>query len=316
MKRLPQKPAVWLDSDPGVDDAWAIIVAASTCEVRGLSTVAGNVPLPDTYANARRIARELSQNAWPILPGADQPLLSPLMTATAYHGQTGLGDWSPNDRDSEPLDFRARVWQWWHAHAQEMASVHLVVTGPPTNLAIGALAFPELRSLWASVTLMGGALPGAQVDKAQEFNVYVDPHAADIVMHWIQRLQLIGLNVAHKALIPVSDLSRLTEYGRVGTMLRHMLTFYLHKARGEGGQADAFPIDDVVALAAVVHPEFFHWREMPLAVVREGPLRGTVVLSPSDIRRPPVRVATDIDVRAFRAWLWESMDAYRPQRNT
>jgi inosine-uridine nucleoside N-ribohydrolase len=309
---VANKPAVWLDSDPGVDDAWAMVIATSTCEVRGISTVAGNVPLPYTYANALRIVEELGQGHLLVLPGAEQPMLSPLMTATAYHGATGVGNWSPDYVYPVELDLRTRVWEWWHAHASDLQSVHLIVTGPATNVAISALAFPALRDRWASVTLMGGALPGAQIDKAQEFNVYVDPHAADIVFHWMSRVQLIGINVAHKALIPVSDLKRLVHYGQVGNMLSHMLSFYTQKSQGEGGHPEAFPIDDVVAVAAVAHPEFFHWREMPLAVVREGPLRGSVVLSPSDIKRSAVRVATDINVHAFRAWIWDSMETYRP----
>ena len=96
-------------------------------------------------------------------------------------------------------------------------------------------------------------------------------------------------------------------------MLSQMLSFYSERARGEGGDPGAFPVDDVVAVAAVARPELFQWREMPLAVVREGPLRGTLVLSPIDLKRPNVRVASDVDVAGFRTWLWEAMEVYREQ---
>lgn len=305
------KPRVWLDMDPGIDDAWALVVAMNQSIVTGISTVAGNAGLQNTYANAKRVLEVVGGRRVPVVPGASEPLLTPLATAPGFHGQGGMGEWNVSTEIIPPE--MTRVWTWWSQHAGEMNSTHLIATGPLTNIAISLLAYPHLSTIWASVTCMCGALPGAQMDKAQEFNVYTDPHAADIVFHWAQRVQLIGINVAHKAVIPMSDLDRLYRMGEVGHMLEKMLKFYSQRARGEGGDPRAFPIDDVVAVAAVVRPEIFEWREMPLAVVREGPLRGTVVLSPIDVRRSPVRVATDVDVAGFRDWLWEAMDCYEEE---
>ncbi len=294
--------------DPGIDDAWAMATARSQCQVVGVSAVAGNVELPHTYGNAERLMEELDLDC-PLLPGADHPILGPLITAKAFHGPGGVGGWEGRTRVVS--DDQQRVWTYWAEKESGLHDVHLVATGPLTNLAIAYLAHPGLARAFSSVTCMCGALPGAQVDKAQEFNVYVDPHAADIVFHWAQPVQLIGINVAHKALIPVRDVDRLTQYGAVGQSLHQMLAFYSQRSRGEGGNPTAFPIDDVVAVAAVAQPELFQWREMPLAVVREGPLRGAVVISPIDIKRPPVKVAVDINVDGFRDWVWEAMEAYR-----
>lgn len=306
------KPKVWLDMDPGIDDAWGLVVALSSAEVMGVSAVAGNVPLPNTFGNIQRMLSVLGRSDLPALPGAEHPLLGPLITATAFHGATGMGHWEGQVADIP--DDAVRVWRWWAENQRMLSTSHLIVTGPLTNVAIALLAEPQLGRQWKSVTCMCGALPGAQIDKAQEFNVYVDPHAADLVFHWAERVQLIGINVAHKALIPVQDIGRLRRYGKVGRMLREMLQFYTERSLGEGGDPGAFPVDDVVAVAGVVCPEIFQWREVPLAVVREGPLRGTVVLSPVDLRRPNVRVASDIDADAFRAWLWESMEHYLATR--
>lgn len=308
---VKERPHVWLDMDPGIDDAWALIVALTQCTVIGVSTVAGNVPLENTYGNAQKILSTVLHRdpEIPVIPGAGSPLLSPLITATDFHGRGGTGDWKGEIARVGP--HTERVWSWWNRHQNRLRNSHLIVTGPFSNLATSLLAFPELGQAWASVTCMGGALPGAQVDKAQEFNVYVDPHAADIAFHWTERAFLLGINVAHKAVIPVRDIERLREYGVVGDMLQKMLSFYSQRARGEGGDIDAFPIDDVVAVAAVVRPDLFEWTELPLAVVREGPLRGTVVLSPLDQRRKPIKVAQDVNVEGFREWLWDSMEPYR-----
>ena len=294
--------------DPGIDDAWALTVICALKRLKGVSTVAGNVPLDNTFGNARRVLGVLGVDNAPVLPGAEGPLLSRLITAKAFHGDKGLGEWEGDIAPVSP--HTPRVWSWWDDHAQELTTSHLIATGPLTNLAIGVLAFPRLMDTWRSVTCMCGALPGAQVDKAQEFNIYVDPHAADIVFHWVKRLRLIGINVAHQALIPVSDLARLERHGRVGQMLSGMLQFYSERSRGEGGDPGAFPIDDVVAVAAVAEPDLFSWQELPLAVVREGPLRGTVVVSPIDLNRQPVQVAVDVDAHGFREWLWDAMSAF------
>ncbi|NMP20868.1 nucleoside hydrolase [Sulfobacillus harzensis] len=293
--------------DPGIDDAWALAIARSRCHVVGVSAVAGNVALPHTFGNAQRLMEVLHLEV-PLLAGAEHPILGPLITAEAFHGPGGVGEWE--GRTVQVPREQERVWTYWASHLEEWTNVHIVATGPLTNLAIALMAHSPLATAFASVTCMCGALPGAQVDKAQEFNVYVDPHAADAVFHWVTPLQLIGINVAHKALIPVQDVDRLNRFGEVGKTLHRMLGFYSQRSRGEGGNPEAFPIDDVVAVAAVSAPELFRWREMPLAVVREGPLRGTVVISPVDVKRPPVKVAVDIDVAGFRDWVWDSMAAF------
>ncbi len=309
---LAPRPTVWLDMDPGIDDSWAIAVALSRCSVQGISTVAGNVALEHTFQNTHDVLQVLNHSEIPVFPGADGPLLEPLITAKAFHGEQGLGDYVA-DASHIPaiLADTPRVWSRWAQHSTGVSDTHLIATGPLTNLAIGFLAFPELRSAWKSITAMCGALPGTEMDKAKEFNVYVDPHAADVVFRYGARVQMLGINVAHKALVPIRDLSLLPQYGKTGRMLAKMLNFYTIEARGEGGNPDAFPIDDVVAVAAVSYPEIFQWRELPLTVVREGPLRGTVVISPIDVQRPAVKVALDIEVPEFLAWLWESMETYR-----
>lgn len=275
MQAINSEDGIWLDMDPGIDDAWALTVAHTSGHLWGVSTVAGNVALPNTFGNAERILEVLGCIDVPVIPAG-----------------------------------RERAWQWWDRHQQRLPQSHLIATGPLTNLAISALAYPHLRDLWKSITVMCGALPGSQVDKAQEFNIYVDPHAADVVFHWFKRVQLIGINVAHDAVIPIKELERLSRYGRVGEMLSQMLKFYSQRSRGEGGNPEAFPIDDVVAVAAVTQPGLFQWDEMPLAVVREGPLRGTVVVSPIDLKREPIRVAVAIDADGFRDWLWDTMGAF------
>ncbi len=292
--------------DPGIDDALALTVALKRLKILGITTVAGNVPVEHTFQNAQHVLNHVGQNV-PVIPGAHGPLFYPLVTAEHIHGSAGLGDytWDTND---VPMP-KEQAWTWLAQKLEQTTEpCHLVATGPLTNIALLLLAFPDPASRVASITCMAGGMPGATLDKAAEFNVFVDPHAADAVFRYGTNLQMVGINVAHRALLPISDLPRLKHYGRVGAMLFTLLSYYANNARGEGGDPGAFPVDDVVAVAAVDAPELFTWKSMPLTVVLEGILRGTVVLAPFDTKRPEVRVASSIKVPDFLDWFWDSFE--------
>lgn len=294
--------------DPGIDDALALILGLHRLHVLGVTTVAGNVEVQQTYQNAHRILHVAGREEVPVLAGADRPLCHPLLKAEDIHGFSGMDgfpwDLGPVAKPGQP------AWQWMadqvdaHPH-----TLHLIATGPMTNLALWCLCYPGQVHLLESVTCMAGALPGTKMDKTHEFNIYVDPHAADIVFRQAVNLSIIGINVTHRALVPIADLRRLSDFGRVGEMLAALLTFYARHARGEGGDPNAIPIDDAVAVAAVDVPEIFQWTSLPLTVVREGELRGTVVVAPFGSDRPDVRIAREIDVPAFLEWLWHSLES-------
>ncbi|MHB1611123.1 MAG: nucleoside hydrolase [Sulfobacillus sp.] len=297
---------VVLDMDPGIDDALAMVVALNRFTVIGVSTVAGNAPVEQTFQNAHRILQFTRHSTIPVVAGADRPLFYPLLTAEDIHGFSGMGAYTwdvPDVPHSGEL-----AWNWM-ARRLTTSSVrcHLVATGPLTNIAMLLWAHPESHEHIGSISCMGGALPGSKMDKAFEFNVYVDPHAADVVFRYGPNVRLIGINVAHRALMPVSQLDRFKQFGRVGQMLFDLLQFYAVHARGEGGDPQAMPLDDALVVAATEAPELFQWEEMPLTVVREGPLRGTVVLAPYAAEREPVQVATSVDAPQFFEWLWASL---------
>lgn len=303
-----KKPAAWLDMDPGIDDAWALIVAATGLDLKGVSTVAGNVPVQATYRNAREVLRLIDRRDIPTYRGAERPLLYEPLTAESYHGQSGLGPWTPKEpvAVSETLP----VWTHW-SRDPAREPLHLIATAPLTNLALGYLTVPGFASRWASVTVMCGAMPGVRAEKHDEFNIYVDPHAADVVFRRGEKVRVVGINVAHQALLPLADVEKFSTHGSVGRFLSAAMRFYSEKARGEGGNPDAFPVDDLVAVAAVMAPELFTWAEMPLTVVREGPMRGALLITPQDEDRPPVQIATEIDAAGFRDFVWDRMQTYR-----
>ncbi len=306
--------AAWLDMDPGIDDAWALVVAATGLPIVGVSAVAGNVGVRRTAQNAREVLNLLDRGSVRVYPGADRPLIYAPLTAESFHGDSGLGPWTPAAPEV-PGD-AVPVWSHWAGlpptgPGSAETPMDLIATGPLTNLALGYLTLADFGRHWSSVTVMCGALPGVRAEKHDEFNVYVDPHAADVVFQRGHNVRVVGINVAHKALLPLSDVDRLSDdYGRIGRFLATALRFYGEKSRGEGGDPNAFPVDDVVAVAAVMAPSLFQWAEMPLTVVREGPMRGALLITPKDEDRPLVNIATDIDADGFRDFIWERMKTY------
>ncbi len=296
---------VFLDMDPGIDDALAMVTALARLNVRGVTTVAGNVSLAQTFHNAHFVLEQAGRRL-PVFAGAEGPLFYPLLTAHHIHGTSGLGDAiASSGHHAIPSE---RAWTWLAAAvSHQRGPCHLIATGPLTNIALLLLAFPEVSQQLASITCMAGGMPGTRLDKDVDFNVFVDPHAADAVFRYGIHLRLVGINVTHRARVRLADLDRLDSYGRLGKVLHAMLSFYGEKSRGEGGDLNAFPVDDAVAVAAVDAPDLFRWESLPLTVVLEGPLRGTVVVSPLSTKRPPVKVAADLNVPGFLDWLWESL---------
>ncbi|MBN9554914.1 MAG: nucleoside hydrolase, partial [Alphaproteobacteria bacterium] len=170
---------VIIDTDPGVDDAFALLLAMRSPELKieGITPVAGNVPLAFTLPNALRMVEIAGRTDIPVAVGAKVPLQRRLVTATYAHGENGLGGAvfpPPKTKpiaDPAPAFIRRVVRQY-------PGQVTLITLGPQTNLAIALAADPDLARMIKGVVMMGGSLSGGNVTPAAEFNVYVDPEAS------------------------------------------------------------------------------------------------------------------------------------------
>ena len=166
-KQIP----VWIDCDTGTDDSVAIMLAHALPElsVIGLSAVAGNSPLYNTFPNTRRVVHLLGAD-YPVYPGAERPLMREPHVAGKFHGENGLGDVELPLPDTAPESTFA--WDALYATAKRMpGELRLVATGPLTNVAIALTKYPELKQLLHSIALMGGAAVGGNVTPAAEFNM-------------------------------------------------------------------------------------------------------------------------------------------------
>ena len=182
---MPESRKIIIDTDPGQDDAVAILLALASpeLEVLGITAVAGNVPLALTEKNARKICELAGRPEAKVFAGAIRPMVRQLVTAENVHGKTGLdGPELPEPKmplqSQHAVDFIVETLM-----REESGAVTLCALGPLTNIALALVREPQIVPRIKEIVLMGGGFfEGGNVTPAAEFNIYVDPHAADVVL--------------------------------------------------------------------------------------------------------------------------------------
>lgn len=302
--------SVYLDMDPGHDDALALLVALALMPVRGLTTVAGNQTGDKTYLNARRILFLANQLHLPVAPGYNRPLFRNLVTAAHVHGQSGLDGYefpeiSPPDRSMDAMQFLEI------AFAKEQEPVVWIATGPLTNVAAFLIGHPHLHQKISQIAFMGGSLSGGNITPYAEFNTYVDPDAAAYVVGCGIPITMVGLDVTHKALLAQKDLERFRCLKPpIGEMLYRLFTFFAGHEPNAGDRG--MPIHDVLAIAAIANPGVFTWEKISLHIERcDEKRRGATEIKRPGSGYPEIKVAVDIDVSGFFEWFWQSLAYYQ-----
>jgi len=271
-----------IDCDPGQDDALAILLALGSPDeinVLALTAVAGNVPLALTEVNARKMVALAGRSDIPVYAGADRPLVRDLVTAEFVHGKTGL-DGTDLPDPSTPLAPGHAVQAIIEILRREPeGSVTLCPVGPLTNIALALRLAPDIAPRIKAIVLMGGAIGVGNVTPAAEFNIYVDPHAADVVFRAGVPIVMHGLDVTHKALVTPSRLEAIRLIGSdVSQAVHGLLTFYniFDQAKGEGQGA---PLHDPCAIAYVMRPDLFKGRHchVEIDIASEASMGRTLV---------------------------------------
>jgi pyrimidine-specific ribonucleoside hydrolase len=190
---------VIIDTDPGVDDALALLLAMRSPELKieAITPVAGNVPLDLTLPNALRMVEIAGRTDIPVAAGARAPLMRRLVTATYAHGENGLGGAVFPEPTTKPVAAPAAeiIRQIVRKYPGE---VTLITIGPLTNIATALNSDPDLASMVRALVMMGGSLSGGNITPAAEFNVYVDPEAARIVFQSGIPVTMVGLDVTRR----------------------------------------------------------------------------------------------------------------------
>jgi purine nucleosidase len=253
-----------IDTDPGQDDAVAILLALASpeLEVVGITAVAGNVPLPLTEKNVRKVCELAGRPDIRVFAGADRPLLRTLVTAEYVHGKTGL-DGPDLPEPSMPLQERHAVdFIIDTVTASPAGEITLCPLGPLTNIAMALIREPRIAQKIAQIVLMGGGFfEGGNATPAAEFNIFVDPHAADIVFRSGIPIVMMPLDVTHKALTTRSRVDTFRAMNtRVGEATAALLDFFErydeHKYGTDGG-----PLHDPCVIAYLLKPGLFDGRQ-------------------------------------------------------
>jgi len=258
-----------IDTDPGQDDAVAILLALASpeLEILGITAVAGNVPLALTEKNARKICELAGRPDVSVYAGAIRPMVNELVTAEHVHGKTGLdGPELPEPtmplQDRHAVDF---IVDTLMAHAP--GDVTLCVLGPLTNIALALVREPRIAPRIKEIVLMGGGFfEGGNVTPAAEFNIYVDPHAADVVFRSDVPIVMMPLDVTHKALTTGSRIAAFRNLGtRVGLATAEMLEFFERFDEEKYG-SDGGPLHDPCVIAYLLQPSLFKGRPCNVSI--------------------------------------------------
>lgn len=272
-----------LDTDPGIDDAMAILFAEAHPDIDliGITTVYGNATIDNGTQNALYLKQKFSMKAL-VAKGSDKPLIRDLVGATVVvHGETGLGDvTAPSSLDSKTIKKPAYQFIIDSVRA-EPREITLVAVGPLTNLALALEAAPDIVDLVKEVVVMGGAFGEnghrGNVTPFAEANIHDDPHAADKVFTASWPVVIIGLDVTEESFFTSQYLDELREdAGEVGQFIWDISRYYL-KFYSEKVGMDGCHVHDPSAIAYVIQPSLFTSRSGPVRVVTDGPAEGMTI---------------------------------------
>ncbi len=278
---MPRK--IIIDTDPGQDDAVAILLALGSpqeLEVLGIVAVAGNVRVAQNAHNALQILEVAGRTDVPVYVGSERPMRHPLVTAEYVHGSTGL-DGPTLPAPVTPLQIQHGVdyiIDTLNAHAA--GEITLCCLGPLTNIAMAMVKAPAIVSRIREIVLMGGGcFEGGNITPAAEFNIYVDPEAADVVFRSGVPITQIPLDVSHAMLTTKARVQRFRDIGnRSGVVTAEMLDFFerfdVNKYGWDGG-----PLHDPCVIAWLLKPDLFKGRQCNVAIETGSELtRGMTVV--------------------------------------
>jgi purine nucleosidase len=265
MSRIP----VILDTDPGQDDALAILLALAASDrldILGITTVAGNVTLDLTTANALRILEVAGRTDVPVYRGASRPLLRTLRTAEYICGPDGLDGAGLPPATTKPREQHAVAFIIETLRNAADRSVTLCPVGPLTNVALALAQEPALAAKVARIVVMGGARDLGNITPAAEFNYYVDPHAAQIVFQLGVPIVMFGLHATHQAVCTPDHVAKIAAQGtKVARAVAGMTGRPRPGAKVRLG-VEGHPQHDPCVIAWLLWPELFTGRDCHVAI--------------------------------------------------
>ena len=301
------KKKIILDCDPGHDDAVAIMLASANeqIEILGITCVGGNSTLENTTLNALKICSLIGKIDTPIFAGADKPIKVDLITAAHVHGESGLDiEGSPIEvadnyciQDLNGVDFIIQ------SCLEQTEPIYLCPTGPLTNIALALKKEPSIKNKIKEIIFMGGVgMSLGNITPAAEFNIYVDPHAADIVINSGISLVMMGLDVTHKVMVNDEIIENIKKNGNKSSYFFADLMNFYSKFHRKLYEIEESPLHDPCVIAYLIDPSLFKGRFVNVEVEKESTLtRGKTVVDwlGATNRKPNCIVMNEVDHKNF-----------------
>ena len=273
------------DTDPGVDDAFALLYALNhpNINVLGITTVFGNVPVETSTKNAL-ILSEMAHKGTIVYQGANKPLERKVTNYPSFiHGHDGLGDTNhPQSKfNASKLDAAQFI---INGINENSGNINLVAVGPLTNIANAIKQDPSIANKVNSLLIMGGSwLAGGNITPVAEANIYNDPEAAEIVFKSGLPIIMVGLDVTHKVFLSQKDIDKLSSLNNSGKFLEKISNIYI-KFYKDTRNMDGCFFHDATAVIAMTNPEFFKYKNARVYVSKDNLTRGQTVVYLKDLK--------------------------------
>lgn len=267
---------VIIDCDPGVDDGVALLLAFSarrSLNLLGITTVAGNVAANLTARNACILREIAGREDVPIYAGCERPLKRKPVEAGHFHGESGLGDLPLFDPRSAAESEHAVEWLIRTLKAAPAHSISLAVTGPLTNIATAMLREPSITRAVREIAIMGGARSeGGNITASAEYNIYADPHAAQVVFASDAEIVVFGLDVTHQVRATPQRINTIATIGNRSAVACATLLKFATDLPANAPAAQGSPLHDPCPIAWLIDPALFELRRCHIEVETESTL--------------------------------------------
>lgn len=300
---MNKKPLI-ISTDPGIDDIAAMTISffAKELDVRMIVPTWGNVQLEYTLQNTLNLEKFLHTKV-PVVVGANQPLVAPMISAASVHGKIGIAgfDFEEADRSLVKPGLAATVMAEEIKNSPE--KVTLLGIGPLTDYALLFKQYPEVKENIDQIVIMGGNIGRGNHSPLAEYNIAGDPEAAQIVFHSGLPIKVAPLEIGNKAHLTQDQMSKVKECGEVGNML-YSLFSHIHEPDGD----PRIKIYDPTAVGILLHPEMFTLKKANVEIELRGQFTyGASVINFMDQEHANAEIATDVDLVQFSKWFIDSI---------
>ena len=307
-----RKPVI-IDCDPGIDDAIALFLALTSekLDVQLITTTAGNQTIEKVTSNALKLVNLTGINGIEIAKGATKPLIKELYTAAEFHGESGLGEVVLPDSEQK-ISERSAVEAMKEIILNKNESASIVAIGPLTNIATLISAYPNVIHKIDQISIMGGAYAGGNTTPVAEFNIYVDPEAAQIVFNSGIPIAMFGLDVTNKALLFKEDIERIRSIGsQISEVTADMLEFYARN------RTTGLPMHDACAVAYLINPDLFQFIPCNVQVETKGEYTyGQTIVDKNKRTDRPINtnVAFEVDRKELSDMIYHSIKFFQKEK--